>query len=85
MIKWIKAKDKLPEHRQRVIFCKDIYTMVTAIFLENYSTKCFDYKNVFITDDNREYNYFMHPKSDFHWSYLPLPPETFNLSQQDKP
>jgi len=74
-MEWIKAKDKLPEHRQRVILFPEKYKIITAVFLMDFSNKNFDYKNVFISDDNVEYHHLTHPQNNYRWMPLPEPPK----------
>jgi len=75
-MKWIKAKDKLPKHRESVMFSPKGSVVHEAVFFETYvCEQAEDLKNVFRINSGTLFHWHELPEADFQWQKKPNPPK----------
>jgi len=70
--KFYNVNEKLPNHRDRVIFSSDGFNSEEAIFLKTYSDYNVDRNNVFLTKSGMYFAVENHPKLKYYWALFPI-------------
>lgn len=73
MIKWIKAKDRLPLDGQTVLFSPEKYKVIIVNYVQNYNDGNSFGSHYFVSNDRSYFNWHNHPNTDFQWAEINEP------------